>query len=133
MRYDARLAVLSLVFYGEMNQLSATITLAQKPVWALLRRLRANPKLKKAYVDVMQEHMDMKVVERVIDPRAMESSRKDLYFLLHRAVYDETRVSTKCCIVFDASAKTNNKLSLNNNLVCGPTLQLSILAIEIRF
>ena len=76
----------------------------------LLRRLRANPELKKAYVEAMQEYMDMNVVEIVIDPRAMDSSRKDLYFLPHRAVYDETRVSTKCRIV-----------------------QLSILAIEIRF
>ena len=99
----------------------------------LLRRLRANPELKKAYVDAMREYMDRQVVEIVIDPRAMEPSRKDLYFLPHRAVYDETRVSTKCRIVFDASAKTSNKLSLNDNLVCGPALQLSILAIEVRF
>ena len=75
----------------------------------------------------------MKVVEMVFDPRAMEPSRKDLYFLPHRAVYDDTRLSTKYRIVFDASAKTSNKLSLNDNLVCGPALQLSILAIEIRF
>ena len=99
----------------------------------MLRCLRANPELKKAYVDAMQEYMDMEVVEIVIDPRAMEPSRKDLYFLPHRAVYDETQVSTKCRIVFDASAKTSNKLSLNDNLVCGPALQLSILAIEVRF
>ena len=46
----------------------------------LLRRLRANPELKRAYVDAMQEYMDMRVVEIVIDPKAMESSRKDLYF-----------------------------------------------------
>ena len=81
----------------------------------------------------MQEYIDMLVVERVNDPRVTEPSRKDLYFLPHRAVYDETRVSTKCRIIFDASAKTSNKLSLKDNLVCGPALQLSILAIEIRF
>ena len=99
----------------------------------LLRRLRANPELKKAYVEATQEYMDMKVVERVIDPRAMEPSRKDLYFLPHHTVYDVMRISAKCRTVFDASAKTSNKLSLNNNLVCGPALQLSILAIEIQF
>ena len=74
----------------------------------LLCKLRTNPELKKAYVDAMQEYIDMLVVERVNDPRVTEPSRKDLYFLPHCAVYDETRVSTS---VFDASAKTSNKLS----------------------
>ena len=99
----------------------------------LLRRLHTNPELKRAYVDAMLEFIDMLVVERVNDLQAAGPSRRDLYFLPHREVYDATRVSTKCRIVFNDSAKTRNKLSLNNNLVCGPALQLSILSIEIRF
>ena len=74
----------------------------------------------------------MKVVEKVTDPNITELVRRDVYFLPHRAVYDEARLSTKCRIVFNASAKSVNKQSLNDNLVCGPALQFSILAIEVR-
>ena len=134
MKYDSkeRRFVTGLLWRDKPNLCNNYLS-AKARLDTLLRRLRANPELKKAYVDAIQEYMDMHVVEIVIDPRAKEPSRKDLYFLPHRAVYDETRVSTKCRIVFDASAKTSNKLSLNDNLVCGPALQLSILAIEIRF
>ena len=111
--------------------------LRQKPVWTLCCvRLRANPELKKAYVDAMQEYIDMSVVERANDPRSDGTeSQRSYIFIPHRARFmmKPDSVSTKCHIVFDASAKTSNKLSLNDNLVCGPALQLSILAIEIRF
>ena len=99
----------------------------------LLSKLRGNPILKKAYVDAMNEYINMQVVEKVTDPNITDLVRRDVYFLPHRAVYDEARLSTKCRIVFDASAKSGNKRSLNDNLVCGPALQLSILAIEVRF
>ena len=99
----------------------------------LLNKLRGNPILKKAYVDAMNEYINMKVVEKVTDPNITDLVRRDVYFLPHRAVYDLARLSTKCRIVFDASAKSGNKQSLNDNLVCGPAFQLSILAIEGNF
>ena len=76
MRYDdkTRRFVTGLLWRDEPdlcnNHLSAKARLD-----TLLQRLRANPKHKKAYVDAMQEYMDMKVVEKVIDPRTMEPSR----------------------------------------------------------
>ena len=81
----------------------------------------------------MEEYIRSQVVERVHNPAATDPSRTDVYYLPHRAVYDASWVSTKCRIVFDASTKTANKKSLKDNLVCGPPLQLNILAIELRF
>ena len=43
------------------------------------------------------------------------------------------RVSTKCRIVFDASAKTKSGKSLNDCLLPGPPLQQKITAVELRF
>ena len=100
---------------------------------SLMRKLRQNPELRQAYREAMEEYIRSRVVERVDDPAAADLSRTDVYYLPHRAVYDVSRVSTKCRIVFDASAKSPNKKSLNDNLVCGPPLQLNILAIELRF
>ena len=98
-----------------------------------LRKLSQNPEHRHAYREAMEEYIRSQVVERVRDPAAAGLSRTDVYYLPHRAVYDASRVSTKCRIIFDASAKSPNKKSLNDNLVCGPPLQLNILAIELRF
>ena len=98
-----------------------------------MRKLRQNPELMHTYHEVMEGYIRSQVVERVHDPAAADPSHTDIYHLPHRAVYDTSRVSTKCRIVFDASAKTANKKSLNYNLVCGPPLQLNILAIELLF
>ena len=63
----------------------------------------------------------------------MDSTRTDTYFLPHRAVYDLLRISTKCRVVFDASAKTKSGKSLNDCLLPGPPLQQKIAAVELRF
>ena len=100
---------------------------------SLMKKLSKNPELRHAYREAMEEYIRSQVVERVHDPAAADLSRTDVYFLPHCGVYDASRASTKCRIVFDASAESPNKKSLNDNLVCGPPLQLNILAIELRF
>ena len=99
---------------------------------SLMRKLRQNPELRHAYREAMEEYIHSQVVEGVRDPAAADLSCTDVYYLPHRAVYDASRVSTKCRIIFNASAKSPNKKSLNDNLVCGPPLQLNILAIDLR-
>ena len=100
---------------------------------SLLRKLRKDPELKAAYTASMQEFFDLEVAEEVFDPDPANPTRRDVYYLPHRAVYDPTRISSKCRPVFDASCKTATGKSLNQCLLAGPPLQLSILSIEIRF
>ena len=71
----------------------------------LMRRLRKDLNVKAAYKSVISEFIDQATVELVtweILAQMMESSRVDIYFLPHRAVYDPGRVSTKCRVVMDA-------------------------------
>ncbi|CAB4039155.1 integrase core domain [Paramuricea clavata] len=98
---------------------------------ARIKQLEENPELGKAYRKSMQEFFSSGVVEKVIDRQP--ENKRGVYYLPHRAVYDTTRVTTKCRIVFDASAKTSTGKSLNNCLYAGPPLQLNIVAIELRF
>ena len=70
---------------------------------SLMRKLSQNPEVRHAYREAMEEYIRSQVVERVRDPAAANLSRTDVYYLLHRAVYDASRVFTKCRIVFDAS------------------------------
>ena len=102
----------------------------------LMRRLRKDPNVKAAYKSVISEFIDQATVELVTWEtlaQMKDSSRVDLYFLPHRAVYDPGRVSTKCPVVMDASAKTATGKSLNDCLLPGPPLQQQIAAVELRF
>ena len=84
----------------------------------------------------MNDYIDQCTIEEVTTETIEEMGnlgRTDLYFLPHRAVYDPTRVSTKCRIVFDASAKSPSGFSLNDSLLPGPPLQQAIVAVELRF
>ena len=100
---------------------------------SLMKRLSRDPELRHAYREAMEEYIRSQVVERVHDPAAADPSRTDVYYLPHHPVYDTSRVSTKCRIVFEASTTPANKKSLSDNLVYRPPLQLNILAIELRF
>ncbi|XP_070516626.1 uncharacterized protein [Cardiocondyla obscurior] len=51
----------------------------------------------------------------------------------HHAVFKETSNTTKVRIVFDASAKSSNGISLNDLLMVGPTIQDKLLSHLIRF
>ena len=95
----------------------------------LMRRLRKDPNVKAAYKSVIKEFIDQFMVNLVTWETLTQmiiSSRVDLYFLPHRAVYDPGRVSTKCWV---ASAKTATGKSLNDCLLPGPPLQQQIAAV----
>lgn len=66
----------------------------------------------------------MSIVEDVDD---------DGYYMPHHAVIKECSNTTKLRIVFDASAKTNNNISLNDILMVGPTIQSKLFSHLIRF
>ena len=102
----------------------------------LIKRLKKDPAHKTAYVSSINEFIQLDTVEEIPPDEIsllMDPSRTDLYFLPHRSVYDITRISTKCRIVFDASAKTKSGKSLNDCLLPGPPLQQKIAAVELRF
>lgn len=53
-------------------------------------------------------------------------------YLRHHAVFKDS-TTTNTCIVFDASRKTSNNKSLNDNLAIGPTIQDNFISLLIRF
>ncbi|XP_055645570.1 uncharacterized protein LOC129782376 [Toxorhynchites rutilus septentrionalis] len=64
---------------------------------------------------------------------AEEASPRVAVYLPHHCVVKENSSTTKCRVVFDASAKTTTGKSLNDMLMCGPVLQDSIVDILLRF
>lgn len=55
------------------------------------------------------------------------------YYLPHHCVMKAASSTTKLRVVFDASARDSNLMSLNENLLTGPRLQASLLDLLLKF
>ncbi|XP_078040736.1 uncharacterized protein LOC144471982 [Augochlora pura] len=55
------------------------------------------------------------------------------FYLPHHAVIKPTSSTTKCRVVFDASAKSDTGISLNDTLEIGPTIQDDLFPLLLRF
>lgn len=86
-------------------------------------KLDANPDLKYEYMRVLGLFNYISLIE---DP-------KDGYYMPHHVIIKEVSLTTKVRVVFDASAKTNSGVSLNDMFLTGLTIQNKLFAHLIRF
>lgn len=101
--------------YGQSREV------ALKRFQSLERKLQRDPKLKAKYSEVFNEYLSLGHMEQVDiknDPKQSVS-----VYLPHHAVIRNDKATTKVRIVFDASCKYKNGVSLNDNLMVGPTIQ----------
>ncbi|CAH2102097.1 unnamed protein product [Euphydryas editha] len=105
--------------------------IAKKRYQMLERKLQKNLELKEEYSRViedyiMQNHMEVIKSESEVDnPYAV--------YLPHHAVVREEKETTKVRVVFDASCKGVNNISLNDTLLVGPRLQQDLRHILMRW
>ena len=94
---------------------------------SLLKKLQKEPNLLDQYDEVIQDQLAKGIVERVSsDPVGRE------FYIPHKPVR-ESAESTKLRIVFNASARSNERsASLNNCLETGPPLQNLLRNILVR-
>ena len=97
----------------------------------LEKRLEANPKLYQQYRDFIREFMDLKHLEEVPE-HELELPPHKCFYLPHHCVQKES-TTTKLRVVFDASAKTSNKVFLNDVLLVGSKIQDDLFDHLIRF
>ncbi|XP_037959436.1 uncharacterized protein LOC119688843 [Teleopsis dalmanni] len=113
--------------FKEEHQLGDSYKMAMARFINLERKLQANPSLKREYVEFMKEYLADGHMKKV------SSKRQGKYYLPHQAVVRANSITTKVRVVFDASAKTTNKNSLNDVLYVGPRLQRDIFDILLKF
>ncbi|XP_048000292.1 uncharacterized protein LOC125237342 [Leguminivora glycinivorella] len=80
------------------------------------RRLEANKKLREAYNEVMREYITLQHMELIERDESVKETDKQVY-LSHHPVIREDRETTKYRIVYDASCKGSNGVSLNSELL----------------
>ncbi|XP_055619014.1 uncharacterized protein LOC129764188 [Toxorhynchites rutilus septentrionalis] len=115
--------IVSLPFKNPDVELGDSSHIAHRRFLRLEARLVKDQQLYNDYKEFMQEYMDMGHMKRVGTYNPADPVPEACYFMPHHAVVRPESSTTKVRIVFDASAKTSNGQSLNDQLMVGPTLQ----------
>ncbi|XP_044594831.1 uncharacterized protein LOC123272197 [Cotesia glomerata] len=100
---------------------------AYKRFLSLQRRLNLDQQLKIEYNKVMQEYIDLGHMVLV------SHDQEPGYYLPHHPVIKTSSTTTKVRVVFDASAKSDKGIFLNEVLLTGPTVQDNLFTILLRF
>ncbi|XP_072158029.1 uncharacterized protein [Bemisia tabaci] len=125
---DGRYCV-RLPFKPEHPPLGTSLARAEVRFRALERRFEKEPEFHAAYKKFMQEYEN----NGFMSPAAIPPATAPHYFIPHHAVVKESSSTTKLRVVFDASAPTSTKVSLNQVLLPGPKLQTDIRDLIINF
>lgn len=121
-RYIVRMPLRGSVQLGDSKNI-ATQRLVQ-----LERRLSKDDSLRQSYIKFMSEYLSLGHME-LSEP----NSSSQRYYIPHHAVIKESSSTTKVRVVFDASCKSNNGLSLNDLLLVGPKIQENLACLLLRW
>ncbi|XP_055527714.1 uncharacterized protein LOC129720282 [Wyeomyia smithii] len=97
---------------------------------SLERRLLANPPLRSAYSEFIDEYQKLNHMKPVGEEMPSESS--STYYLPHHCVVRPDSITTKLRVVFDASCATDTGISLNDVLMVGQVIH-DLISIILRF
>lgn len=111
--------------YGKSKQISL------KRFYSLEKRLLKNPNLHEDYRKVIEEYLELGHMVRITNHDVIE--KESAVYLPHHAVVREDKETTKVRVVFDASCKGINNVSLNDDLLIGPKLQDDLRHIVMRW
>ena len=127
-RYEA-----SLPFKQDHPVIPDNYKIAQGRLCSLLRRLRSEPQVLHQYDNVIKEQLATGVVElaNVDDEKIVEPG--NIHYLPHREVLKQDRSTTKLRVVYDASPKQKDQISLNDCLLPGQPITLLNFNILLRF
>ncbi|GFX95741.1 DUF1758 domain-containing protein [Trichonephila clavipes] len=123
--------VVSLPFKND-NALGDSKVQAKRRFFSLEKRLQANPELRDRYVKFMQDYEHLGHMQLVPNSELSKPFSK-CFYLPHFGVVREQSETTKLRVVFDAFAKTDSNLSLNDILHTGPKLQNELFNILLKF
>ena len=97
--------------------------------------IRGGDELKnKTYSEAIEQMIQNSEVEEVReDPRKSQNMNRTINYLPYHGVFKFDRISTKCRIVLDASAKNSEGVSLNSNILPSSKRQVDIILLLINF
>ena len=106
---------------------------AENRLFNLEKKLLQEPAKARSYREAILKYIDDGVSEEVPCDQIAPTDGRPVFYLPHHAVIREDKQTTKTRVVFDASARDSNGLSLNSCLEAGPVLQPDLVGILLRF
>lgn len=103
------------------------------------KRFKRDPQLKEEYSKCINEYIELNHMELAKDSDESLITTKngekcyECYYLPHHAVIKTTSSTTKLRVVFNASQKSSNGVSLNDLMMTGPTIQDDLMNILVRW
>lgn len=119
--------IVRIPFNNLLTKLGNSKDIAMKRFFHLEKRLMKNPDLQLEYVKFMKEYENLGHMTEI------SRDHEEGYYIPHHAVIKTSSLTTKCRVVFDASAVTDTGISLNHTQFVGPTLQNDLFSILCRF
>lgn len=120
--------VVRLPFVDNRKEIGDTKKMATRRFGYLERRFAREPELRVEYVAVMRE---LQALNHMAPADPIDG--REHYYMPHHPIIKPSRTTTKVRVVMDATAKSSNGVSLNENLQVGPRLQQDLLRILLRF
>lgn len=124
--------IVKLPFKADFQELGNSLNQAMSRFMSIERKLDRNEALKNEYSNFMNEYINLGHMVEISKEEHSFPHHKHFY-LPHHPVVKQTSLTTKVRVVFDGSAKTTSGVSLNDNLLIGPTVQPDLLAIIMNF
>ncbi|XP_076658358.1 uncharacterized protein LOC143362242 [Halictus rubicundus] len=121
--------IVRLPFNEQKENLGNSYDMALRRFYSLERKLAKNRELKREYSEFLREYNDLGHMTEITS----YDNKSKGYYIPHHAVIKEANLSTKVRVVFDASAKSTTRTSLNDALMVGPTIQRELLFTIMKF
>lgn len=127
--------IVTLPMKSDKAKLGNSYNIALKRFLQLEKKLHKDADLRKQYHDFIREYISLGHMEKVTgsELRYLDAGENQVYYLPHHAVFKDTSVTTKCRVVFNASAPSDNGVSLNDTLMVGPKLQKLLFEILLKY
>ena len=98
----------------------------------LERCLIKDPDVAKAYSEIIEKYLGKGYARKIESHELCKKQATAKRYLPHFTVVRNDQVTTKSCVVFDASAKCNG-VSLNDMIHQGPKLQNELFKVLLHF
>ena len=119
-----------LLWKSDAPPLKSNYLQAVKRLEGVERQLRRNAERANAYKDAINQYVEKGFA---VEVKEAADGNEKVRYLPHHAVFREDKKTTKCRVVFDASAYDEHEVSLNDCILSGPTLQPNLVSVLLRF
>lgn len=127
---DSGRFIVKIPFKENLSDLGNTRQMALNRLLFMEKRLNKNAYLRKEYNKFLEEYLNLGHMSMVNENAERE---KIVCYLPHHPVIKNTSSTTKVRVVFDASAKSDSGISLNDSQLIGPVVQNDLISILLSF